>query len=54
VFEEKIEKHMELYLHANGNVVSMNSLNTIIANAIESLSLGKLVLMSMIFLIPQL
>jgi hypothetical protein len=29
VFEEKIEKPLELYLDANSNVVSMNSLNTI-------------------------
>jgi hypothetical protein len=35
VFEEKIEKPMELYLHANSNVVSMNSLNTVIVNAIK-------------------
>jgi hypothetical protein len=35
VFEEKIKKSMELYLHANSNVISMNSLNTIIANAME-------------------
>jgi hypothetical protein len=41
VFEEKIEKPMELYLHANSNVVSMNSLNTVIANAIEKCKLGK-------------
>jgi hypothetical protein len=41
VFEEKIEKHVELYLHANSNVVSMNSLNTIIANAIEKSKLGE-------------
>jgi hypothetical protein len=33
LFEYKIEKPMELYLHANSNVISMNSLNTIIANA---------------------
>jgi hypothetical protein len=40
VFEEKIEKPLELNLHAN-SVVSMNALNTVVANAIESLSLGK-------------
>src|SRR3954471_16004762 len=51
VFEDKIKKPMELYLHANSNVISMNSLDTIIANAI---SLGKLVLMKMIFLVPRL
>jgi hypothetical protein len=43
---------MELYLRANSNVISINSLNTIIANAMEKSKLG-LVLMSMIFLVPQ-
>jgi hypothetical protein len=33
VFKEKIEKPLELYSHAN-SVVSMNALNTVIANAI--------------------
>jgi hypothetical protein len=32
---------MKLYLHANSNVVSMNPLNTIIANAIEKSKLGE-------------
>ena len=32
---------MELYLHANSNVISMNSLNTIIANAMEKSKLGE-------------
>jgi hypothetical protein len=41
VFEEKIEKPMEHYLHVNSNVVSMNSLNTVIANAIEKSKLGE-------------
>ena len=41
VFEEKIKKPMELYLHANSNVVSMNSLDTIIANAMEKSKLGE-------------
>jgi hypothetical protein len=41
VFEEKIEKPMELNLHANSNVISMNSLNTIIANAMENSKLGE-------------
>jgi hypothetical protein len=41
VFEEKIRKPLELYLHANSNVVSMNSLNTIIANVIEKSKLGE-------------
>ena len=31
---------MELYLHASSNVISMNSLNTIIANAMENSKLG--------------
>jgi hypothetical protein len=41
VFEEKIKKPMKLYLHANSNVISMNSLNTIIANAMERSKLGE-------------
>jgi hypothetical protein len=32
---------MELYLHANSNVISMNSLNTIIANSMEKSKLGE-------------
>ena len=40
VIEEKIKKPMELYLHASSNVISMNSLNTIIANAMEKSKLG--------------
>ena len=40
VFEEKIKKPMELYLHASSNVISMNSLNTIIANSMENFKLG--------------
>ena len=32
---------MELYLHASSNVISMNSLNTIIANAMEKSKLGE-------------
>ena len=40
VLEEKIKKAMELYLHASSNVISMNSLNTIISNAIEKSKLG--------------
>ena len=39
-FEEKIEKPLELNLHAN-SVVSMNALNTVIANAIEKSKLGE-------------
>jgi hypothetical protein len=41
VFEEKIEKPLELYLHANGSVIYMNSLNIVIANAIEKSKLGE-------------
>jgi hypothetical protein len=41
VFEEKIEKPLELYLHANSNVICMNSLNTVIVNAIEKSKLGE-------------
>jgi hypothetical protein len=41
VFEEKIEKPLELYLHANSNVIYMNSLNTIFANAIEKSKLEE-------------
>jgi hypothetical protein len=41
VFEEKIKKPMELYLRANSNVISMNYLNTIIANAVEKSKLGE-------------
>jgi hypothetical protein len=40
VLEEKIKKSMELYLHANSNIISMNSLNIIIANAMEKSKLG--------------
>jgi hypothetical protein len=32
---------MELYLHANSNVISMNSLNTIISDAMEKSKLGE-------------
>jgi hypothetical protein len=32
---------MELHLHANSNVISMNSLNTIIGNAMEKSKLGE-------------
>jgi hypothetical protein len=41
VFKEKIKKPMELYLNANSNVISMNSLNTIIANVMEKSKLGE-------------
>jgi hypothetical protein len=32
---------MELYLHANSNVISMNSLNTITANVMEKSNIGE-------------
>jgi hypothetical protein len=41
VFEEKIKKPMELYLHTNNNVIIKNSLNTIITNAMEKSKLGE-------------
>ena len=41
VFEEKIKKPMEICLHDSGNVFSINSLNTIIANAVEKSKLGE-------------
>jgi hypothetical protein len=41
VFEEKIKKPMELYLRAKSNVISMNFLNTIIANAMEKSELWE-------------
>jgi hypothetical protein len=41
VFEEKIKKPTELCLHANSNVISMNSFNTIIANSMEKSKLGE-------------
>ena len=41
VFEEKIKKPMEVCLHDSGNVFSINSLNTIIANAMEISKLGE-------------
>jgi hypothetical protein len=41
VFEEKFRKPLELYSHANSNVICMNSLNTVIANAIEKSNLGE-------------
>src|SRR5215217_9606204 len=40
VFEEKIKKPMEL-MNDNGNVISMNALNTIVANAMEEFKLGE-------------
>jgi hypothetical protein len=39
VFEEKIEKSLELISHSN--VISMNALNPVIANAMEKSKLGE-------------
>jgi hypothetical protein len=41
VFEKKIKKSMEHHLYANSNIISMNSLNTIIDNAMEKSMLGE-------------
>src|SRR4051812_14192232 len=41
VFEEKIKKPMELCLQADSNIISVNALYTIIANAIEKSKLGE-------------
>ena len=41
VFEEKIIKAMENYLHGGSNVITINSLYTIIANAMEKSKLGE-------------
>src|SRR4051812_48558636 len=41
VFEEKIKKPLELYLHANRNAISMNSLYTLIAIAMETSKIGE-------------
>ena len=40
-FEEKIKKPMENYLHDGSNVITINALNTIIANALEKSKLGE-------------
>jgi hypothetical protein len=39
--KRKLKKPMELYLHASSNVISINSLSTIIANAMEKSKLGE-------------
>src|SRR5215204_1409960 len=41
VFEERIKKPMEIYMQTNGNVINMNALNTIVANAMENSKLGE-------------
>jgi hypothetical protein len=53
VFEEKIEKPLELYLHANSNAICMNSLNTVSTNAIEKSKLGEAGFDKHGFLVPQ-
>ena len=40
-FEEKIKKPMENYLHDGSNVITINALNTIVANAMEEFKLGE-------------
>jgi hypothetical protein len=40
MLEDIIEKPLEIYLRASRNIISMNSLNTIIANAMEKSKLG--------------
>ena len=40
-FEKKIKKPLELSLHANSNVISMNFLNTIVTNGMETSKLGE-------------
>src|SRR3954471_17280002 len=39
--KRKLKKPMELCLQANNNVINMNSLNIIIANAMEKSKLGE-------------
>ena len=41
VFEEKIKKPMEHYLHDSTNDIGIHSLNMVIANAMENLKLGE-------------
>ena len=40
-FNAKIKKPMESYLHASSNDISMNALNTIVANDMENSKLGE-------------
>ena len=44
VFEQKIKKPMENYLHDSTNDFGIHSLNMVIANAMKNLKLGKLVM----------
>ena len=41
VFEEKIKKPMENYLHYSTNDIRIHSLNMVIANAMENFKLGE-------------
>jgi hypothetical protein len=41
LFAAKIKKPMESYLHASSNDISMNALNTIVANDMENSKLGE-------------
>src|SRR3954466_15937057 len=41
VFEEKIQKPMELCLQSDSNVISMNALDTIISSSMENSNLGE-------------
>src|SRR3954469_9476829 len=41
MFEEKIKKPMELCLQADSNIISINALDTIIANSMENSKLGE-------------
>ena len=41
LFDVKIKKPMEPYLHASSNDISMNALDTIDANDIENSKLGE-------------
>src|SRR4051812_22783148 len=53
VFEEKIKKPMELCLQADSILLVSMLWTSLLLILWKSLSLGKLVLMSMIFLVPQ-
>ena len=45
---------MELSLHANSNVITMNFLNTVVASAMETYKPGEASFYEKIFLVPQL
>jgi hypothetical protein len=54
VFEEKFRKSLELYSYAKRNFICMNSLNTVIDNAIEKSKLGEAGFDKHDILVPQL